>query len=74
MQLRLELQSRGDVVFTKSYSVQDATSFGAAFADAWQRLEAERLNRATSVGALMEELGEGIFDLLDGAVIRLSKA
>jgi hypothetical protein len=53
--------------------ITDAAGFGDAFADAWAQLQDRRLQKTTSIGALMEVLNEDMLEELDGAQIGLEK-
>ncbi len=74
MRLKLQIRKGDESLFQGIYEVRDAKSFGAACADAWQRLRAKEFEQASSVGALMDMLDENVLDVLDGAVISFSRA
>jgi hypothetical protein len=56
------------------HTINDADSFGRAFADVWVQLHNRRLQQATSIGALMEVLNESVVEELNGAHISLDRA
>ena len=74
MKVELRIRRDGSSVFNGTYDVRDSESFGKACADAWTQLRARRLDQATSVGALMDQLNQNVLDDLQGAEITLSKA
>jgi hypothetical protein len=74
MRVRLEIRKDREKLFDKVYNVSDGDGFGAACADAWQRLRTKELERTTSVGAMMDMLDASVLDVLDGAVISVSRA
>jgi hypothetical protein len=49
------------------------TASGSACADAWTKLEEQRLASASSIGALFDQLDERLLEELYGAEISLSK-
>ncbi len=73
MNIRLEVHKSDNKLFEGGYAVSDAQSFGHACADIWRQIEAEKFEQATSIGALMDTLGENVLEVLDGAVIRVSR-
>jgi hypothetical protein len=74
MKVRLGIHKDGERLFERTYNVAGAEDFGAACADAWQRLRTKELERTTSVGEMMDMLDTSVLDVLDGAVISLSRA
>lgn len=74
MKLRLRITKTGAPLFAGTFEIEDAESFGKACAEAWLRLEQQRMNAATSVGALYEGFSDTMIDLLNGAHIELEKA
>jgi len=74
MKVRLRIQRSGSSPFEGAYEVTDSDSFGRACADAWEQIRTQRLENATSVGALMDMLNQTVLDELQGAEITLSKA
>jgi hypothetical protein len=74
MKVRLRIHKHGATLYEGTYDVSDADSFGNACADVWTQLREQRLARASSIGALFEELDERLLDELYGAEISLSKA
>jgi hypothetical protein len=73
MKVRLKIEKRGVVLHEQSYDISDAESFGKACAHAWTQLHEQRLDRATSIGALFEHLNDRLLDELDGASLRLTR-
>jgi hypothetical protein len=73
MQVRLKLEKNGVVLYEHSYDVYDAESFGRACADAWTQLREQRLERASSIGALFEHLNDQLLDELDGARFTITR-
>ncbi len=74
MKVKLRIRKHGDALYEGTYHVGDADSFGRACADAWSKLQEQRLASASSIGALFEELDEGLLGELLGADISLSRA
>lgn len=74
MKVKLEVRKTDAKLLEGTYTVTDANSFGKACADLWQRLEAIEFDRASSIGALMEQLGQNASEILDGAMISISRA
>jgi hypothetical protein len=73
MKVRLTIE-KGDVLLhEQSYDISDAESFGRACAHAWAQMREKRLDRATSIGALLEQLNDQLLDELDGARFGLTK-
>ena len=73
MKVRLTIEKGDAVLHEQNYDVSDAESFGKACAHAWMQLREQRLDRATSVGALFEHLNDQLLDELDGAKFSLKK-
>jgi hypothetical protein len=73
MKVKLRIQKEGAALYEGSYEVFDADSFGKACADVWNQLRERRLARASSIGALFDELDDRLLEELYGADIRLSK-
>lgn len=73
MKVRLRIHKHGAALYEGTYDVSDAASFGRACADAWSRLQEQRLAKATSIGALFDQLDERLLEELYGAEISLSK-
>ena len=74
MKVKLRIRKHGDALYEGTYDVFDADSFGRACADAWSKLQEQRLASVSSIGALFEELDEGLLGELLGADISLSRA
>lgn len=73
MKVRLTVRKANVDLHQGEYDIVDAASFGAAFAGAFDAMQARRLGRTTSVGALMSALSESELEELDGAEFRLQK-
>jgi hypothetical protein len=69
MKVKLRIKSDDSLVYEGTY----AESFGAACADAWEKLRTERLEKATSIGALYDVLNDNVLDLLLGAKLSVDK-
>ncbi len=74
MKVQLRIQRGGSSLFEGSYEITDAETFGRACADAWEQIRTRRLEKATSVGALIDMLNQTVLDELQGAEITLSRA
>ncbi len=73
MRIKLVVKKRGSALYEAVHEIDDAESFGRAFADVWAQLQDRRLQKTTSIGALMEVLNEDVLEELDGAQIGLQK-
>jgi hypothetical protein len=73
MKVRLKIEKGDMVLFEQAYEICDAETFGRACSHAWAQMRERRLARATSIGALFEELDNQVLGELDGANLRLSK-
>jgi hypothetical protein len=73
MKLKLSIGKNGATFYEGVHEVIDAESFGHALADVWAQMHEQRLQRTTSIGALMEALNEDLVEELNGAQIRLEK-
>lgn len=73
MKVRLKIEKDKGVLYDHAYDIRDAETFGKACSDAWKQLREQRLSRATSIGALYEELDDQLLDELYGAKFSLSK-
>jgi len=74
MKARLQIKKDGRALYVRVHDISDADSFGKACAQAWTQLRAQRLEKASSIGALFDALDEQLLDDLFGAEISLSKA
>jgi hypothetical protein len=74
LKIRLRITNADGVLHEGMYDIRDAESFGAACSEAWEKLRAQRLDKATSIGALYDVLNDNVLDLLQGAKITLDKA
>ena len=73
MKIKLQIKNEDSVFYEGTYDIRDAESFGAACADAWEKLRRERLEKATSIGALYDVLNDNVLDLLLGAKLSVEK-
>ncbi len=73
MKMKLRVRKHAVTLLEGVYEIDDAGSFCEACADLWRKLEAREFERASSVGALMEQLDQDAATVLDGAVIDLSR-
>jgi hypothetical protein len=73
MKVRLKIEKGDVVLYEHAYDISDAETFGKACAHAWMQMREQRLTRATSIGALFEELDDQLLDELYGAEFSLSK-
>jgi hypothetical protein len=73
MKMKLRIDQRGACLHEGDYDSKDAKSFGTACADAWNALQARRLDRTTSIGDLMDALGDSELEARDGAELSLHK-
>ena len=73
MKIKLTISRKGAALYEGVHEVTDAESFGRAFADAWVQLQDRRLQKTTSIGALMEVLNDDMLEELNGAQIGLEK-
>lgn len=74
MKIKLRIQGKGAALYEGIYDVSDADSFGRACADMWNQLLERRFAKASSIGALFDQLDERLLDELYGADISVSKA
>ncbi len=73
MKIKLQIKNEDGVFYEGTYDIRDAESFGSACADAWEKLRMERLEKATSIGALYDVLNDNVLDLLLGAKLSVEK-
>jgi hypothetical protein len=73
MKVKLNIRNEGATLYEGLHEITDAQSFGRAFGDAWAQLQDRRLQKTTSIGALMESLNEDVIEELNGAHIGLEK-
>jgi hypothetical protein len=73
MRLKLSLRKEGAVLYEGVHEVIDAETFGRAFASVWTQMQDRRLQKTTSIGALMEVLNEDLVAELNGAQIGLKE-
>jgi len=74
MKIKLTIRKRaGEVLYEGMHEIVDAQSFGRAFIDVWARVQDQRLQKTTSIGALMEVLNEDVIGELDGASIAMER-
>ena len=73
MKIKLTIARKGAALYEGIHEITDAESFGRAFADVWAQVQDRRLQKTTSIGALMEVLNDDVLEELDGAQIGLEK-
>jgi hypothetical protein len=73
MKVKLSIRKKGATLCEGVHGVTGADDFGRAFADAWAQLQDRRLQKTTSIGALMEILNEDVVEELNGAQIGFEK-
>jgi hypothetical protein len=73
MKSKLTITSKGAALYEGVHVITDAESFGRAFADVWAQLQDRRLQKTTSIGALMEVLNDDLLEELNGAQISLER-
>jgi hypothetical protein len=74
MRIKLQIAKDGTSLYAGAYDIEDAQSFGEACSDAWQKLQQAKLNRETSIGAVMEHVNDSVLDQLDGSTIAIMRA
>ncbi|HUL90147.1 MAG TPA: hypothetical protein VLU23_18450 [Pseudolabrys sp.] len=74
MKVKLQITKDGTSLYAGAYEIEDAQSFGKACSDAWQQLRQARLNRETSIGAVMEHVNDSVLNQLDGSTITITRA
>jgi hypothetical protein len=73
MKIKLTIRKNGAALHEGIYEITDAESFGRAFADVWAQMQDRRLQKTTSIGALMEVLNDDVIEEFNGAQIGLEK-
>lgn len=73
MKVQLRVTRHGSPMYTGSYDIADADSFGKACADVWFQLQQQQMQQESSIGALMDHLDHSVLDQLHGAQITLHK-
>lgn len=73
MRVKLRITSDDTVQYEGIYDIRDAESFGRACSDVWEKLRAQRMEKATSIGALYDVLNDNVLDLLLGAKLSVGK-
>jgi hypothetical protein len=73
MKVKLIVRKGAAALYEGEHDIVDAESFGRAFADVWAQMQDRRLQKTTSIGALMEVLNEDVLGELNGARIDLEK-
>jgi hypothetical protein len=73
MKVKLSIRSKQATLYERVQDIADAEEFGRAFADIWAELQDRRLQKTTSIGALMEVLNEDVVEELNGATIGIEK-
>ncbi len=74
MRVKLRIKKNGKPWHEGVYDIVDAASFGDACANAWTKLREQKLQSATSIGALYDTLDEHLIDELEGAELSFEKA
>ena len=73
MKIKLIISKKGVALYEGVHEITDSESFGRAFSDVWAQLHDRRMQKTTSIGALMEALNEDVVEELDGAQLGLEK-
>lgn len=73
MKIKLTISRKGAALYEGVHEITDAETFGRAFADVWAQLQDRRLQKTTSIGALMEVLNDDMLEELNGTQIGLEK-
>jgi hypothetical protein len=73
MKVRLTIRKAGATLYEANREIVDARSFGEAFASVWTEMREKRLDRTTSVGDLMDAMGESELNELDGSEFVIRK-
>jgi hypothetical protein len=74
MKVKLQVRRDGAELYEGTYEVSDAASFAKACGEIWNGMQEQRLAKATSIGALLDQLGDQLLEELLGAEIRVSRA
>jgi hypothetical protein len=74
MRVKLLVKKEGKPWYEGVYEIVDAASFGDACANAWAKLREQKLQSATSIGALYDTLDEHLIDELEGTELSFEKA
>jgi hypothetical protein len=73
MKVKLSIRKKGTPLYEGVHEITGAEDCGRAFADVWAQLQDRRLQKTTSIGALMEILNEDVVEELNGAQIGFEK-
>jgi hypothetical protein len=73
MRVTLTIRKDDAILYEADRDIVDAKSFGEAFAGVWAEMREKRLDRSTSIGALMDEMSENELNELDGAEFLIRK-
>jgi hypothetical protein len=73
MKLKLSIRKESALLYEGVHEIIDAQTFGRAFTEMWTQLQDRRLQKTTSIGALMEVLNEDLVGELNGAQIGLEE-
>jgi len=65
--MKLRVTKADAILYEAVHDIQDAESFGATCGEVWEQLRAQRLEKATSIGALYDVLNDNVLDQLQGA-------
>jgi hypothetical protein len=74
--MKIELiirEKSGRLLYEGRHDITDAQSFGQAFADVWAKVQEQRLQKATSIGNLMEVLNDDAVEEMNGATIGIRR-
>lgn len=71
MKVKLEVTKANKRLHQGIYEIDDSQTFGAAFGDVWVKVRKDCMAEASSVGAFMDTMHEGVIDQLNGATINL---
>ncbi len=74
MRVKLRMKKKSKSLYEGIHDIVDAASFGDACADAWSKLREQKLQNATSIGALYDTLDEHLIDELEGVELSFEKA
>lgn len=73
MKMRLQIMKNGSPLYSAIHDIAGAEQFGKVCAEVWGKIRQQRLDKETSIGALLEHLEDNVAELLNGAQIRLER-
>jgi hypothetical protein len=73
MKVKLEVTKAGKRLHEGVYEIDDKASFGGAWEDVWVKVRERCMDRATSIGDLMDKMHESVIDELSGSMLKLTK-